>query len=374
MALPAGRAHTSPVRIIRPGDRGAEVYDVQQRLAALGFPIDDLELHGWFGPSTEAAVREFQRRRGIPSDGLVGPETWGNLVEAGYSIGDRTLYLRYPPSRGDDVAALQRTLNALGFEAGKQDGIFGERTDRAVREFQRNVGREADGIVGLETLADLGRLRRPDHGPSRAVVREEEALRTMRASLAGAVVAIDPGHGPDDPGATGPGGTAEAEVAYRLATALADVLAARGAKPALLREGDANPPASARTKLANELGAAVCVAVHMNHGDPTAEGATCFYFGTEGTHSPAGMRLAELILEALTTDLDLVDGRIHPLAIAILRETRMPAVQVEPCFITNPREERRLHDDAFLQGVAEAITEGVGRFLGAPQRAEGRPG
>ena len=372
--MPTGRAQTAPVRIIRPGDRGPEVDDVQQRLTSLGFRIDAYELDGWFGPSTESAVCQFQRRRGIPSDGLVGPDTWGNLVEAGYSLGDRTLYLRYPPSRGDDVAALQGALNALGFEAGKEDGIFGERTDRAVREFQRNVGREADGIVGPETLADIQRLRRPAPGPSRALVREAEALHTMRAPLVGAVIAIDPGHGPEEPGASGPGGTVEAEAAYRLATALADELAARGAKPALLREADSDPPASARTKLANELGAAVCVAVHTNHGDPTAEGATCFYFGTEGTHSPAGMRLAELILASLTSGLDLVDGRIHPLAIAILRETRMPAVQVEPCFITNPHEERLLRDDGFLHRVAAAIAEGIARFLGATQqRAEERP-
>lgn len=357
------------MRIIHPGDRGEDVHDVQQRLVAAGHSIDPRELGGAFGPSTGAAVRAFQQRRGIPADGLVGSETWAHLVEAGYSLGDRTLYLRLPAFRGDDVLSLQLRLNALGFDAGREDGIFGQRTDAAVREFQRNVGSEPDGIVGHETIAGLDRLRRRDEGEpegrSRALVREGEAVLTMRSWLAGATIAIDPGHGPDEPGATGPGGTVEADVTLALAEALAQELAARGARPTLLRDPGADPPQSVRTKAANELGATLCLALHVNSGEPGAEGATCFYFGTERTHSPAGRRLAELIQEELTGRLGLLDGRVHPLAVEVLRETRMPAVQVEPCFITNPREERLLADPSFRGGVARAIASGIERFLGA---------
>ncbi|MBI2239097.1 MAG: N-acetylmuramoyl-L-alanine amidase [Actinobacteria bacterium] len=353
------------MRIIRPGDSGEAVRDVQHRLLGLGELIDPDELEGRFGPSTEAAVRAFQQKRGLPSDGLVGPDTWSRLVEAGYGLGDRTLYLRYPSFRGDDVRALQRRLNALGFDAGREDGIHGPRTDEAVREFQRNVGGPGDGILGPETVAALGRLHRPVEGPSRAVVREAESLRRMESSLAGAAVAIDPGHGPGDPGNRGPGGTTEAEATMLLARELADELAARGAVPTLLRDADRDPTPAARAQAANELGAAVCISIHLNGGDPSAEGATCFYFGTEGTYSPAGRRLAEVIQQELTSRLGLMDGRTHALAVALLRETRMPAVQVEPCFISNPREEGMLLDRWFRRRIAEAVAVGVERFFGA---------
>src|SRR5581483_6217747 len=242
-----------------------------------------------------------------------------------------------------------------GFEVGKEDGIFGARTSDAVAEFQLNVGEPPDGIVGPGTLAALERLRPAVAGPSRAVVREAEDVSRLERSLAGSRIAIDPGHGPDDPGNVGPGGLVEAEATLLLATDLADRLAERGAEPTLLRRGDERPTPSDRALAANALGADLCVSLHFNAGDPSAEGATCFYYGTAATHSPAGRLLAELILEELTTRLGLTDGRTHPLAVAILRETRMPAVQVEPCFLTNPREERLVADPASRGRLAAAI-------------------
>jgi peptidoglycan hydrolase-like protein with peptidoglycan-binding domain len=127
------------VRIIRNGDRGEAVRDIQHRLTELGHRVDPAELEGEFGPSTQDAVRSFQAARRLPVDGIVGADTWNQLVEAGYRLGDRTLYLRSPAFRGDDVRALQRMLNALGFDAGKEDGILGRHTADAVMEFQRNL-------------------------------------------------------------------------------------------------------------------------------------------------------------------------------------------------------------------------------------------
>lgn len=360
------------MRPIRRGDFGDAVRDIQHRLLEAGLSVDASELEGRFGSSTEAAVREFQQRRGLMTDGLVGLDTWGRLVEAGHRLGDRTLYLRHPSFRGDDVVELQRRLNALGFDAGKEDGLFGPRTSEAVREFQVNVGGEGDGIVGTETVSALARLRPTSEGPSRAMVREEEALRQMDSSIVGAVVAIDPGHGPSDPGTVGPSGLVETDVTLLLADALGEELAARGAIPKPLRSNAEDPTPSGRARAANDIGATVCVSLHLNAGEPEAEGATCFYFGTPATHSPAGRRLAEVIQEELTSRLGLKDGRVHPLAIDILRETRMPAVQVEPCFLTNEKEERMLADDRTRRDIAAAIVDGIERFFrAAPDQGTG---
>jgi N-acetylmuramoyl-L-alanine amidase len=354
------------MRIIRSGSRGEDVRDIQHRLLALGASIGAEELEGRFGETTEAAVKAFQQRRGLLVDGRVGTETWTDLLEAGYRLGDRTLYLRYRPFRGDDVRALQRRLNALGFDAGREDGILGTQTGVAIRDFQRNVGHDVDGIVGPETLTALERLRPPLEAPSRAVVREQESLRSMDSSLVGARIAIDPGHGPSDVGNRNPHGRSEAEVTPLLALALAEELESRGAEPTLLRAGPEDPSPGARAQAANDLGVDVCISVHLNGDeDPGAEGATCFYFGTDTSHSPAGERLADLIQERLASDLGLMDGRTHPLAIALLRETRMPAVQVEPCFITNLKEAELLEDQEFRARVARAIADGVERFFGA---------
>ena len=362
------------MNIIHRGDSGEAIRDIQHRLLDLGLPVHPNELEGRFGPSTESAVRAFQQRRGLPSDGMVGADTWGQLVEAGYRLGDRVLYLRSPAFRGDDVRELQRRLNALGFDAGREDGIFGARTEGAIVEFQRNVGENADGIVGPGTTQAIDRFRPAVEGPSRAVVREKEDVRRIEEeqTLAGSRVAIDPGHGPGDPGNVGPGGLAETEAAMLLAKDLAEEFRARGAIPTILRRDDDDPTPSERALLANELGAAVCISVHMNGGERTAEGATCFYYGTEETHSPAGHRLAEVIQEELTSRMGLMDGRTHRLAVAILRETRMPAVQVEPCFITSPNEERLVADPVARRRVAAAIAAGVERFFGVVESRAGR--
>ncbi len=60
--------------------------------------------------------------------------------------------------RGDDVVDLQQRLSTLGFDTGRVDGIFGDRTSRALAEFQRNVGLPVDGIAGGATLRELIRL------------------------------------------------------------------------------------------------------------------------------------------------------------------------------------------------------------------------
>lgn len=338
-------------QLIREGDRSPEVTDVQARLRGLGYRIEDEP--GSFGAGTTAAVRSFQQNRGILVDGIVGPQTWSHIVEASWVLGDRDLYLKHPPMRGDDVASLQARLNALGFDAGKEDGIFGVDTDRAVRAFQKEYGTAGDGIFGLVSNSALMGLRVDRPGTSAHL--REELRRIEKRGLSGATIVIDPGHGGDDPGGVTPEGLTEADACWQVATRLADRLASLGARVRFTRIETQGPEHSARATFANEMDADLFLSIHMNaHDEPTAEGTSTYYFGG----SRAGESVAEQIQEQLVR-LGLRDCRSHARSYPILRETRMPAVLVEPMFITNPDEAKRLEDHEFLGHVADAIADAV---------------
>ena len=340
--------------LIRQGDRSQQVADVQARLRALGLQVDDET--GTFGDSTRQAVRTFQQRRAILVDGIVGPNTWTELVEASWRLGDRGLYLKHPPIRGDDVALLQKRLNALGFDSGREDGIFGEDTARAVKAFQKEYGVAEDGIWGPRSQAALAGLR-VDRPGTTAQLREE-LRRAGGPDLHGALVVLDPGHGAGDFGGRGAAGLVEADVVWDLAVRLADRLAGTGARVRFTRTEAEAPDASERARRANEIAADVFLSLHLNaHEEPTAEGASTYYFHT----SAAGRALAEAIQEELV-GLGARDCRSHARSYTVLRETRMPAVLVEPVFVTNPDEAKRLEEPDFRGALADAIAAGVSRY------------
>ena len=97
--------------------------------------------------------------------------------------------------RGDDVAELQKRLGTIGFDSGQVDGILGENTERAVRDFQRNAGLPVDAIFGPDSLHMLN--RRGDVGPGQpvAAVREHESLLTRNPNLDNKQVVLGEGGG-----------------------------------------------------------------------------------------------------------------------------------------------------------------------------------
>jgi N-acetylmuramoyl-L-alanine amidase len=364
--------------IIRVGDTGAAVRDLQRRLirwalqatgaGGLPPPVDELLSDGVFGPVTTAAVRHFQRERGLAADGIVGPESWRALVEAGYALGDRLLWHSRIMMRGDDVRELQTRLNQLGFDAGAEDGIFGPLAHAVVEELQRNIGLEVDGVAGPGTIAALRRLHRDHHSGGIGVrAREREWLRRLSArGLSGARVLVDPSHGPDDPGHRGPGGANESEVAWQIATLLSARLSAQGAHATLARGPASTPTATERARLANELGVDLVVSIALNGlTSASARGASAYYFGSATFVSEAGMALAAAAQAAMIAAGWRPDCRIHPMTWGLLRETRMPAVVVEPGFLTSPADEARLTDPAAQDALAAALAGAVARFLAA---------
>ena len=139
------------------GSHGPEVDVLQQKLIALGYEIPNEE-QGHFGEITKKVLAEFQSLRHLKPDGTCTNDTWKQLTEATWKLGDRLLYIRKPMLRGDDVAELQQILSNLGFSSGKIDGIFGPSTLEALKEFQYNQNLNPDGIVGPNTIRSLKRV------------------------------------------------------------------------------------------------------------------------------------------------------------------------------------------------------------------------
>ena len=134
------------------GSTGEDVKTVQYLVTAQGHPTG---VDGDFGPATKAAVQAFQSSRGLGADGIVGPQTWPQLiiqVQQG--------------SNGDAVRAVQSQIHSRGDGAGQitVDGSFGPVTDDLVQAFQTLVGLPVDGIVGPQTWNHLvnGYLAAPD--------------------------------------------------------------------------------------------------------------------------------------------------------------------------------------------------------------------
>ena len=141
------------------GCTGDAVKTLQDKLNALGYNSGNVD--GIFGAKTYAAVTAFQKANSLGVDGIVGKLTWGKLYGVSPAMPVETTTVVGRPmvsygSRGDAVRKLQELLNALGYDCGSVDGIFGSKTKAAVLAFQKANGLGADGIVGPLTWAKLG--------------------------------------------------------------------------------------------------------------------------------------------------------------------------------------------------------------------------
>lgn len=351
------------MELIRVGQVGTAVADVQRRLADLGLACRDDD--GVFGEATREAVRAFQQQRGLTADGLVGEDTWRSLVGASYRLGDRMLYVTRPLLHGDDVRELQRHLNRLGFDCGYDDGIYGTQTFDAVREFQLNVGLDVDGIAGPATFDVLTRLHRQHQAAPAYVAREREQLRrTHRSSLAGARIMIDAAHGPEDPGCRSIDGTPEHEITWAIASLVEGRLAALGATVIHGRGPGTTPTPSERAAHANHEDVEAILSIHANEDpSPHARGVAGYHFGAGGYVSERGRWLANHAVDRVVEVAGSPHCRVHPAASALLRESRAPAVIVEVGFISHPEEGHLLCDRVHQQRIAGALVDALSSFL-----------
>lgn len=256
-----------------------------------------------------------------------------------------------------------------------------------------------------DPLAGLIDRRQPSEQNLDALIRQ---LETTPERLDRPItIAIDPGHGGEDPGAIGPGGTMEKDVTLMIAQRLFELIRADPALRAMLtREGDWFVPLGARVAKAKRVKADLFVSIHADaFSTSTARGSSVFVLSETGASSSAARWLAskensadrvgginlsstperevrQLLLD-LSTTAQISDslqvgssvleelrgvGRLHKpnverAAFAVLKAPDIPSILVETAFISNPEEEFRLTDDAHQNALAAALFRGIKRWL-----------
>ncbi|MFG6666801.1 N-acetylmuramoyl-L-alanine amidase [Halomonas sp. HNIBRBA4712] len=220
------------------------------------------------------------------------------------------------------------------------------------------------------------------------------------------IIAVDPGHGGEDPGAIGPGGTREKDIVLEIARRLAaDINAASGFKAVLTRDSDYYIGLRQRTQLAREQKADFFVSIHADaFSSPRPQGSSVFALSQRGATSETAQWLADSenrsdliggvdgalslrdkdqVLRGVLLDLtmtatlndslaiggEVLDqlGRINRLhksrveqaGFMVLKSPDIPSLLIETGFVSNPDEERRLRDPSYQQTLARAIFSGL---------------
>lgn len=231
------------------------------------------------------------------------------------------------------------------------------------------------------------------------------------------IVALDPGHGGEDPGAIGPGGTREKDVVLQIALLLRERINARPSMRAVLtRDGDYFVPLQVRVQKARRVQADLLISIHADaFFTPRPQGASVFVLSERGASSSAARWLADkensadavggvnlkvrdqgvrqALLDMSTTaqinDSLQVGGamlgelsrvgklhkpRVEQAAFAVLKAPDIPSVLVETAFISNPDEELRLRQPEYQLQLAEALMRGIERYFSKnPPLARNRP-
>ena len=310
---------------------------------------------------SEAQIRSFQQNRGLSITGFVDAVTARALEEAKWKLGDRSLSLQSTPlMRGDDVATLQSRLTEMGFDCGRVDGIYGPRSESAVKEFQRSAGLVIDGKCGPETIIGLLRLTRIVSGGAPSVMRESATQRNRGPALANKVIVLNPGG--DD------------TLIYDVALRTEGRLLALGASVFLTRGLSNSPTETERIAFTNQSGADLMISLHRDsYANELAHGAATYFYGSDahGVHSIVGERFASLVQREICARTDLVNCRTHAKAWDLLRLTRAPAVHINLGYVTSPSDVERISRSDFRDVIAEALVIAIQRlYLAAEDDAK----
>lgn len=357
--------------LLRPGDSGDLVNQVITSLNRIGLLNSTPEL---FTDEVAAAVATFQQSRGLTCTGNVNNQTFTALEEARWKLGDRSLYLQPSPlMRGDDVAQLQNRLTDMGFDCGRVDGIYGLKTDIAVKEFQKSVGVKVDGKCGPATLTALIRLTKTVGGGAPTKLRETAHQQSRGPALAGKVIVINPARGGSNHGVEA-NGVVESEITYEIATRVEGRLLALGASVFLTRGPQNDPTESDRIKLANSSNADLLISLNCDsYKNENAHGVATYSYGSDahGIHSVVGERFASLVQREICARTDLQNCGTHSKTWDLLRLVSAPAVRIDLGYLTNPGDAKRYSRPEFRDLIAESLVIAIQRlYLAAEDDAK----
>jgi N-acetylmuramoyl-L-alanine amidase len=214
------------------------------------------------------------------------------------------------------------------------------------------------GADATQTLLDLGTATAAAAAPGNV----SPSATGPRGPV---VVAIDPGHGGSDPGATGPNGVREKDVVLAIAQDLRALLAQQHIETVMIRDSDVFVPLEDRAVIAQRGGATVFISIHANASvDPNAQGTQAFYF------APQSVPLAQAVLDEVSRATSLIPRGVTQARFEVLVDNaKIPAILVETAFVTNPHEEQVLKDPSQQQLLAQGIFRGLQRYLAVQQSA-----
>ncbi len=247
-------------------------------------------------------------------------------------------------------------------------------------------------------VADASKGARPDRGD--ALTAKPPAVTRI------ITVALDPGHGGEDPGASGQGGSHEKDVVLEIAKRVKRKLDAEPNMRCLMtRDADFFVPLNVRVQKARAVQADLFVSIHADaFVSPDARGSSVFALSERGASSTAAKwlankenaadliggvniatrdkQLAGVLLDLSTTaqindSLKLGDAVLHEIGginrlhkgeveqagFAVLKAPDIPSILIETAFISNPDEEKRLNDDAYQEKLADAVVKGIRRYF-----------
>lgn len=344
------------MRSFAKGDRGDEVVDIQVKLATLGYDLGSDGADGSFGDLTEDAVMEFQHDRGLAVTGMVDEETWRALVEATYKLGDRLLYLRSPFFKGDDVRELQMSLNALGFNTGKVDGIYGETTERAVREFQLNLGLTSDGIFGPSSFTAIRNLRHLLTNQASSIFPDPYREHPSAISIfQNKKIVIDHTLEEQEEQYLEDLAMEEAEIRWDLGLRLGNLLELLGAEVLFINESEADV-------LSKDVDIYVGFVLNCSENAGSC-GSSVLFLGSKERDASESQYLAMFVQKELTKSLGSKDLGIKACGLEPKVSDNTPSIIIKPLFITNPEEKSLLNEEVFRQKIAVAVFDGIKNYL-----------
>lgn len=174
-------------------------------------------------------------------------------------------------------------------------------------------------------------------------------------------VVIDPGHGGEDPGATGVSGSYEKDFTLSLAKKVSQLLEKEEQLQVYMtRQEDAFLSAEKRERphYANSIPADLYVSIHANtFEDSSVSGTETYYYDRKSK------ALANIMHQSILEATGFKDRGVRKEDYFVLKDTTMPAVLLEVGYITNPENEGQMLKDDFQQQVAEAIVSGIKNYL-----------